>query len=276
MKRILALILVGVLVGSMTTSAFAQGAGPRPGGQQGGAGGPGGGQRMGMRIDITAIHNRVVATLGLTAAQKTAVAAADKKNKAAVEKMRAANKGKDFSKMTDADRKKLRDASQKQNAAYQAELKKAMGAKYATYDTKMKAEIQKEMAKMGGMAAGRGMQMMETVHKRVIAGLGLTAQQKTAVAAADKKYKDGMTALIKKNQGVDRSKMTDAQRKAQQTSYTKLTTDHEAALKKAMGAKYATYQSKMKTEMEKEMAKMGGGGGTGRPGTPPKPGGRGA
>lgn len=267
MKRVFALILAGLLVGSMTTAAFAQNAGPRPGGQaQSGRRGGGIG-----RFDIVPIHNRVVAGLGLTAQQKTAVAAADKKRKTAMDAHMKSMQGKDFSKMSQAERKKFSDANTKIRTTWEAELKKAMGAKYATYQSKMQAEIQKEMAKMGG---GSMRVDMTAVHKRVIAGLGLTAAQKSGVAAADKKYADSVAALRKQMQGKNFRTMSEAERKKMQDGMNKAMTTYRAALKKAMGdKKYAEYDKKLQAELKKEADKTRA---AGRGGNPPKPGGRGA
>ena len=265
MKRFLALIAAGLMITGIATTAFAQNAGPR------GQGGPPtiGGMNGRMGGDVrNQVHARVIAGLGLTATQKNAVAAADKKHIAAQDKIR-----KDFQgKTSEADRKKMRDAMEKARSTYEAELKKALGSKYSSYQTKMQAEMAKEMQKMGAAMMTRMSEAQKAAHSRALAGISLTATQKNSVAAADKKYRDGMAALQKQN--MTGKPLTDAQRKKYEASAKALSDARTASFKKAMGdQKYKQYMTKYEAEWKKEMEKLRPRGGQ-RPGGPPRTPGR--
>ncbi len=260
MKRFLVSLLAGSMLMIAATSAFAQAAGPRGGGQ----GGPprggvnGGTWRTGDPAELQKIEARVINSLGLTAAQKNAVAAADKKRADALAKLRKQYEGKDIGKMPEADRKKAMASFQKVNSDHQAAVKKAMGdKKYAEFQKKHNAEVQKYMQQLGDKMRKEMEARRKATQTKIMNELKLTTAQKNAVAAADKKHDAAVAALNKQYAG----KTSDADRKKMSASFQKIRTERDAAYKKAMGSKYAEYQKKMEAERQK----MRGPGGGGRP-----------
>lgn len=247
MKKLVVLVLAVFAIASTSGPALAQTSG-KPAPQKNAP------AKAPNFIDMQfAVHNRVVATLGLTAAQKKSVAAADQKYKAVLQKMFS----QDLNKLSEAQRKKMGEDMQKSTSTYQAELKKAMGPKFATYEKKLQVEMQKEAAKMASASMARSNQMIAAINKRVIAGLGLTAAQKNALAAADKKFEKDSAPFTKKMMDGSAAKMTQAQQKKFNEDFMKVNNAKVSAYKKAMGEKkYAEYEKRFNAELQKEIQKM--------------------
>jgi hypothetical protein len=249
MKRLLGFVAAGLLMAGLVTAAAAQ----QPGGIQEAP--PRLGQRaMAWRwVDLAAIHERVVATLDLTAAQREAVAAADRKNEAAVAELRKASAPLLSEPLSPNDRTKIKESNRAQQVAYEAELKEAMGEKFETYRIKMKAAVDEEASKWSQVGKGQGQEEWNMTHTRIVAGLGLTSEQKAAVDAADEKFRIGADALWNRTRNLDYASLTEDQRNAIAWDGGKLQTDHQKELKAALGEKFADYEAKMEAELQRQI-----------------------
>lgn len=176
MNKKLSTVLIAAALLALAVPAFAQNSGPRTGGGQGQVGrqgGPGGGQggrmmwgRMGEQM-----VEKALTKAGASADQKAKVKALNEKNAKARAtfmekelkiKMPAPGQGGNAGarpprpEMTDAQRTKMREFSQKQMTATNAEMKKILGAKYDAFTKALQAEMQAMRGQMGGGRPGQG------------------------------------------------------------------------------------------------------------------------
>ncbi len=256
MKKVLALVLAGLMIGSLSVSASANPNSPPPQGKPA-AKQPDKSKQFGTPEWQEALHNRVVASLGLTAAQKKGINAAYAKQKAAQAKIL---KDYPFKAGNDAHSQKRMDAITKVSNTFTAEAKKALGAKYPTYLKKLQEEVQKEAQKMG-FGTGPTQQQIESAVKaaraRVVKQLGLTAAQQKSLTDIEAKAQKDTMALSRQMMGKDYSKMTKAEQDKMQASFKKIGDARNASIKKLLGEKKAAeYDKKMAAEMQKEMEKL--------------------
>lgn len=175
MKNKLSTVLIAAALLAMAVPAFAQNSGPRSGGQgqAGRQGAPGGqqGNRMMMGRMGEQMVEKALTKVGATADQKAKVKALNAKNaKARTDFMEKELKIKmpappkpgtppaqgQRPQMTDAQRTKMREFSQKQMTATTAEMKKILGAKYEPFTKAMQAEMEAMRSQMGGGRPGQG------------------------------------------------------------------------------------------------------------------------
>jgi hypothetical protein len=177
MNKKLSTVLIAAALLALAVPAFAQNSGPRTGGGQGQVGrqgGPGGGQggRMMMGRMGEQMVEKALTKAGASADQKAKVKALNEKNAKArttfMEKElkikmptppkagAAAGARPPRPEMTDAQRTKMREFSQKQMTATTAEMKKILGAKYDAFTKALQAEMQAMRGQMGGGRPGQG------------------------------------------------------------------------------------------------------------------------
>lgn len=178
MNKKLSTVLIAAALLALAVPAFAQNSGPRTGGQgqpgrQGAPGGQQGGRMMMGRMGEQMVE-KALTKAGATADQKSKVKALNAKNaKARTEFMEKELKIKmpappkpgaagaggarpQRPEMTDAQRTKMREFSQKQMTASTAEMKKILGAKYDAFTKALQAEMQAMRGQMGGGRPGQG------------------------------------------------------------------------------------------------------------------------
>lgn len=173
MKNKLSTVLIAAALLALAAPVFAQNSGPRGSGQgQAGRqqGGPQGGMMRWGRMGEQAIE-KALTKAGATADQKAKVKALNEKNaKARTTFMEKELKIKmpappkpgtppaqgQRVQLTDAQRTKMREFSQKQMTATNAEMKKILGAKYEPFTKALQAEMQAMRGQMGGGRPGQG------------------------------------------------------------------------------------------------------------------------
>lgn len=250
MKRVLVLLIAACMVGGLSASVPAAPFAPqgKPAAKQPAK------PAMGSQEWADSIHNRVVNSLGLTAAQKKGILAAYDKQKSAQAKIM---KDYPFKGGEVPNNKKRSDALMKSSTAFSNEAKKALGAKYPTYLKKLQEETQKEMEKMGYMPSQAKIEAaMKAAQARVAKQMGLTAAQQKSIATIEAKAKKDSEALQSKMMGAGATP-TKAQSDKFGADIKKISDTRTAALKKLLGAtKAADYDKRLRTEMQKEFEKL--------------------